>query len=252
MRIQDLDQILAMQQYHAYSPEYHFSAILKLRDSMLDKKTEIVARIPTTDYKAKYGPRATVNYEQDWIDTVYVSAAYSHLVATSLSTFIESMLVYEFSNLALNRKYKAPVSSHVRWQLPKEVFWNPKVVANNDGTQLRKKHLVRGSIQLFEALDITNPIGSADWDAVECLLEYRNIVVHGGFEWKKETLEKFSQLIRQKGWQKNFDQATSGKDVWIYYLAESTIETILGLCQPIYLLFENELTEGLNEFYGKK
>ncbi|NQT62974.1 MAG: hypothetical protein HQ556_08470 [Candidatus Marinimicrobia bacterium] len=219
---------------------------------MLERKSEVIDRMVETDYRKKYGTYANREYEQDWINVVYVPAAYSHLVATALSTFIESMLSHEFHNLSLNPNYKTPLNDHVRWKLETSDFWNPKRVSTSNGKPNKKYNLVKGSIQLLEALEIENKIIPTVWDAVECLFEYRNVVVHGGFEWKNSTIEKFSKLIKSRGWKKNFEEATSNKKVWIYYLSESTIESILSNCQSMYQLFDMELKNGLNEFYGKK
>lgn len=208
--------------YHAYSPEYHLPAI----ESILKNASEFKDNFKE---QLKNPALSDEQYGETFYKSVFVEASYSHMAASSLTSFFESLFFHEFYNLQHGIDFLSPINDSVRWKLESKKFWNPKKVAKDDGSLKNKDNFIEGVQQLFKALEIPFTIPSIDWFKIKTLFHYRNFISHNGFEWRKEKIIEFNQLIGSFNGENNFKKATSGKEIWIFYMTDTFVNDLIEL-----------------------
>lgn len=209
--------------YHSYSPEYHIKAVQLLLKNAKEFQTNFGSQLSSNR-------RMTEDECGDiFYTSVFVDASCSHIIASSLTAFFESLFFHEFFNLKDQYDLRAPLNNSSRWMLEEKYFWNPKKVAKTNGKLERKESFIDGVRQLFEALEIPFLIPDVNWIKITILFHYRNYISHNGFEWRKEKINEFKNLIKNLNGMGYFSKATTGEDPWVFYLTEDFGNDLLDI-----------------------
>ena len=80
------------------------------------------------------------------------------------------------------------------------------------------------------------------------LFEYRNKMLHNGFEWPREVRESFDQRLEHSGWPVGwFSRATIGDESRMFYMTDTFIEHCVGTIQNIAIGFEKLRRDRMRE-----
>ena len=158
--------------------------------------------------------------------SVYQDAAHSMAAVGMLAPLIETIFFQSFRGIG--RKFfpvSMPACGHERWNETHAMQWDCHYVIAKGRTQ---KDLVRGIMQLAEAVGLKSRLPSDIEPMLSALFGYRNKMFHCGFEWPIEERIAFQNRINESGWPSAwFAKATSGKQPWVFYLTDSFIQHCL-------------------------
>ena len=166
----------------------------------------------------------------EWVDhihhSVYQDAAHSIAAVGMIAPFVESVFYQAFQNIGGEMtKDTSPPSNHARWQRPAEDQWDCRFVWVGGR---RKKDLVRGIMQLIDAIGMKAYMPDDLELTLLALFAYRNKMFHCGFEWPLEERRRFNQRLNESGWPPDwFSKATSGGEPWIFYMSSVFVEHCL-------------------------
>ena len=172
----------------------------------------------------------------EWVDhihhSVYQDAAHSMAAVGMIAPFVESVFSQAFQNIGGEMtKDTSPPSNHARWQRSAEDQWDCHFVWIGGR---RKKDLVRGIMQLIDAISMTPYMPDDLESMLSALFEYRNKMFHCGFEWPLEERHRFNKRLNESGWPSDwFSKATSGGEPWIFYMSSVFIEHCLVRAEQI-------------------
>jgi len=201
------------------------------------------------DSEEKYGNLKSDNFITEWEqrvhESVYQSAAYSMAAVGMLSPLMESLFTHAFEGI--REKFFSPQqdnNQHKRWEYIECDKWNCHIAW---GTSGRKDDLVRGILQLSDAIGLKPFLPSDIEHVLEALFSYRNRMFHHGFEWPLAQRQKYWKRINSSRWDKSwFIASTTNEEPWIIYLTDmfishciSTIENIIESIGA-YVLFQQE------------
>ena len=140
-----------------------------------------------------------------------------------IAPFIETLFVRAFYEISTAYTvYKSEVKRWSRSQDDAE-RWNCRVYYR--GQQERSDNLVGGIMQLSAAVGLALP---TDCKAtLEALFEYRNKMLHCGFEWPFEDRNKFYQRIKDANWPERwFSKASSDYKPWVFYMTHEFLSIV--------------------------
>lgn len=166
--------------------------------------------------------------------SVYSEAAISMAAIGMIAPMLESVFAEAFRELgAMYVKKGMPPPQHKRWELAAgdHERWNVQVYYAKDGT--KKRDIIGGINQLSEAAGLKPFLPAAVWKWIGAMLQYRNSMFHGGFEWSEEQRTSFQNRIDQQGWQEYFDSAKSDHKPWVFYLTVDTIDRMPAVMDEI-------------------
>ena len=67
---------------------------------------------------------------------------------------------------------------------------------------------------------------------LSALFEYRNKMLHGGFEWATNELKKFERLVDADRWPPDwFSSATSDGEPWMFYMTSAFVDHCLEMAE---------------------
>jgi len=163
----------------------------------------------------------------EWVDrlhhSVYQEAAHSMAAVGMLAPLVETIFHQCF--LSIGKRFfptASPVREHARWQTAHVIQWDCHYVL--DGQQV-KNDLVRGILQLADAVGLASRLPADLKQVLSLLFAYRNKMFHHGFEWPVEERHRFEKRISQEGWSLDWlSKATTGGEPWIFYFSENFIE----------------------------
>ncbi len=168
----------------------------------------------------------------EWMNHVHASifqdAAHSMAAVGMLAPLIESMFYQAFHGIRQiihEQKEITPINMHIRWKQATEDQWDCHYFWSK-GKQTRD--LVKGILQLAEAVELSSYLPSDLKLTLQALFEYRNKMFHNGFEWPLDVRQRFQQRINDAKWpQEWFSKAEHGDNPWIFYLTDIFINHIL-------------------------
>lgn len=209
--------------------ESQLIAILELLRHQHQAEREIDARI---DALSSFAKRTG---DQDAIDLwaahmsqhVYHAAAHSMAAVGMIAPFVESMFRHAFKGIELRMAKTAPPPlRHERWQQAAEDPWNCRYVWNRGQ---RQRDLVRGIMQLADAIGLLPHLPDDIEPTMSALFEYRNKMFHFGFEWPIEERRHFGNRLRTSQWPASwFSKSTHNDDPWVFYMSSRFIDHCLA------------------------
>lgn len=167
-----------------------------------------------------------------WLDllqvTTYLDAAHSMAAVGMLAPLLESMFDGAFN--CAREEFFLPntmYTGHPRWEWAAEDQWDCHFVY--DGAGKRRKSLVEGIFQLAEAVGLAPYLPTDLKPTFQALFEYRNRMLHLGFEWPSEERDRFARRIKDACWPSNwFAAATTDGTSWIFYLTDVFVDHCLN------------------------
>ncbi|SRR6266566_5122138 len=166
-----------------------------------------------------------------WVDelhhSTYQSAAHSMSAVGMIAPLTETIFYQCFRGIGAEFfPATNPFQQHARWNAAHAVQWDCHFVITDKGP---KKDIVRGIIQLAEAVGLLGRLPADLPPTLSALFGYRNNMFHHGFEWPMMERHRFAKRIaddhRPAEW---FFTATSGNEPWIFYMTEPFIEHCLN------------------------
>ena len=166
-----------------------------------------------------------------WVDelhySTYQSAAHSMSAAGMLAPLAETVFYQCLRGMGTHFFHAAnPVQKHDRWAAAHGLHWDCHYVITDKGP---KKDIVRGIIQLAEAVGLLPRLPADLPKTLAALFGYRNNMFHHGFEWPKKERERFAKRIGDEHWSPGwFSTATSDNEPWIFYMTDTFIDHCLN------------------------
>lgn len=158
-----------------------------------------------------------------WVDclheSTYQKIAHSMAAVGMLAPLIETIFHQAFQAMFHHRPAIANQEfNHKRWQQSVKDQWDCHFVWEKGR---RNKDLVKGILQLAEAVELTPYLPDDLEPTLQALFGYRNKMFHCGFEWPVEERQRFAKRIDESGWPVDwFVTATTGGEPWIFYLTD--------------------------------
>nr|WP_314444422.1 hypothetical protein [uncultured Sphingomonas sp.] len=162
--------------------------------------------------------------------SVYSDAAHSAAAVGMLAPFVENLFTGIFRGIGEEEgDYLGRDKDTKRSMLSRAHFWNPHFAFTSSEV---KTNLVDGIMQLADAAKLTPRLPPDTRKVLEALFEYRNGMLHNGFEWPPERREKFAERIRN--WDPSwFICAQSGGKPWVWYMSDVFIARILSFIDEV-------------------
>ncbi len=164
--------------------------------------------------------------------STYQDAAHSMAAVGMLAPFVESLFHRIFEGIREhNKDREEPFSSHFRWKQATQESWDCHYVWRKNK---REKNLVKGIMQLSEAVDLKKHLPSELETILEALFAYRNAAFHNGFEWPEKKCENFDNLRKNKKWPDDwFATATIDGKPWMFYLTDRYIDLCISKIEQV-------------------
>ena len=205
-------------------PDYE-SQMVAIR-SFLERNREAEERAAARlreieDHVQKHG------HVEHWVDHLhgrtFLDAAHSMAAVGLMAPLIESLFdrAFRYFEQEIGREYSS-LSGHERWQHGDR--WNCRFVWSGGR---RKSGVVKGILQLADAIDMRKHLPDDLAAILAALFEYRNKMFHCGLEWPEQDRKNFANLIRSNGWTDYFLTLRSGDDPWIFYLSRDFVDHFL-------------------------
>jgi hypothetical protein len=165
-----------------------------------------------------------------WLDllqsSTYQDAAHSMAALGMLAPLLESMFYDAFRQAREEFFVKSPSVEHPRWERAARGQWDCHFFYDKTGKPT--KDIVKGILQLSEAIGLTPYLPKDLKPMLEALFEYRNKMFHCGFVWPSGECGKFARRIIDAGWPSNwFETATIDGTPWIFYLTDAFVDHCL-------------------------
>ena len=135
--------------------------------------------------------RAVEEYCEEICDAIYEEAAHSMAAVGMIAPFVESIFSKVFLNIGEQRTTSDDLSSHPRWQQANRDKWDCQYVWKNGH---RNKDLVKGILQLADAVELRSRLPENLDRMLEALIKYRNNMFHYGFEWPDDARENLGSI----------------------------------------------------------
>lgn len=166
----------------------------------------------------------------------YRDTACSHAAVGALAPFIEGLLAHMFQFLR-RIAGKGADSGHERWKLEAEDFWDPHKIIE-DGNLGKNHDIVRGTIQLVEALDIGCYFPHPFNKVLAALFTFRNRALHDGYDWPPKKRAEFAKLVEKSDWRSWFGWPQIGGVPWMISLNDVFVRDCLQMAQDVLCGFE--------------
>jgi hypothetical protein len=158
-----------------------------------------------------------------WVDLVhestYQAAAHSMAAVGMLAPFAET--VFHRCFMGLGQKFYRMNDEHARWRAADEIRWDCHYFLSDGKAQ---KDLVRGIMQLAQAVRIADRLPTDARAVLEALFGYRNQMFHHGFEWPASERIRFAKRIKEQHWPEDwFESSTDDDQPWIFYMSDAFI-----------------------------
>ncbi|VVT10229.1 conserved hypothetical protein [Sphingomonas sp. EC-HK361] len=164
--------------------------------------------------------------------SVYSGAARSAAAVGMLAPFVENLFTGIFRGIGSEEDdYLGRDKNSTRSKNARAHFWDPHV---SFGSSEVKTNLIDGIMQLADASKLAPRLPSDTRKILEALFEYRNGMLHAGFEWPPARRERFAQRVRT--WDANwFISAQSGGKPWVWYMSDLFIDRIFSFIDEVLI-----------------
>jgi hypothetical protein len=169
-----------------------------------------------------------------WTDelhsSVYHDAARSAAAVGMLAPFVENLFTVIFRGIAtMGEDVLGHDQVSARSHRAKAHFWNPQKYYEKEEV---RTDLAAGIVQLVEASALKPHLPDDLKDVLTALFDYRNRMLHNGFEWPPVQREAFGNRV--KYWSSDwFLSATSNHRPWVWYMSEQFIARVLSLIDQV-------------------
>lgn len=162
--------------------------------------------------------------------SVYSGVAHSAAAVGMLAPFVENLFTGIFRGIGEEEgDYLGRDRDSKRSQLARMHFWDPHFTY---ATSEVKGNLITGIMQLADATKLTSRLPKDTRQVLEALFEYRNAMLHNGFEWPAERRKSFGQRVKKWNavW---FISARSGGEPWVWYLSDFFVDRVLQFVEQV-------------------
>ena len=102
------------------------------------------------------------------------------------------------------------------------------------GNELPRRNLVKEIVKRVEDVGMKEYPPPDLEPTLSALFEYRNKMLHGGFEWSTDELEKFERLLDAGRWPPDwFSKATTGDEPWMSYMTSAFVYHCLEMAEGV-------------------
>ena len=216
--------------------EEQLAAIKALLDR--NRQVEDATRIKfeeSNNKRAELGPDSdhldALHEERFW-QAVLQDSAHSMSAVGMLAPFVESLFVAVFDGL---KKRENAAGREARRERADGQLRNPRFVFHKKGP---REGLVDWIDQWATPCGLKEYLPEGYQKTLAALFGYRNNMLHDGFEWPAEKIQKFSQRIASDNWPKEwFASADKVGKPWLYYMSREfcahCTETIEGIIEGV-------------------
>ncbi len=218
---------------HVLDYESQLLAMRALLTRNLEQEAEALRTVHALGEAAReHGSERAID---DWIDhlhdSVYMDAVHSMAAVGLIAPFTESVFVQLFRYIEREIGHNdSPPTKHERWQHANKNQWDCRFVLKG---KRYSKDVVKGIMQMADALDVTPHLPSDLEQTLSALFAYRNKMFHGGLEWPPEARRRFGKQMGHNNWTGWFSKAESGGTPWIFYMSSEFVEYCLDTMDRI-------------------
>jgi hypothetical protein len=201
----------------------------KSADALLEtERKEIIDLIKLSSGSAQ--ERAIDESGDNFYAMVYQGAAHSMAALGMLAPMYESMFFHGFQGIRKRYFGLAVVPPAPRRPIADaDLFWDCHNCYDSETREIKEQSLVGGIMQLAKAIGLKQHLPDGLHKTIDALFDYRNFMLHNGFEWPKARCKEFNEHIEKRGWHTWFTKATRNDEPWIFYMTDEFIEHCLGL-----------------------
>lgn len=162
--------------------------------------------------------------------SVYSGAAHSAAAVGMLAPFVENLFTGIFRGIGEEEDdYLGRERESKRSQATRKHFWDPHMYYAGGEV---KTNLVGGIVQLAESTRLARRLPKDAKQVLEALFEYRNAVLHNGFEWPLKRREEFARRVEK--WNSTwFISAQSGGKPWVWYMSDTFVSRVLEFIDEV-------------------
>ncbi|KQM36444.1 hypothetical protein [Sphingomonas sp. Leaf10] len=162
--------------------------------------------------------------------SVYSDAARSAAAVGVLAPFVENLFTGIFRGIGQQEdNYLGRDKDTKRSKLSRAHFWDPHFSFTSNEV---RTNLIDGILQLADASKLAPRLPADTRKVLEALFEYRNGMLHSGFEWPPERRERFAERVRS--WNASwFISAQSGGKPWVWYMSDLFIIRVLAFIDEV-------------------
>ena len=176
----------------------------------------------------------------------FADLARSHAFACTIAAFLESLFKTNLPAVGHRGEIAIPSRNERLVTLGgnRDLFWNPSMPKGRPG--------IAKNIQQILAITGLSGCFGADFGRIaEAIFDYRNQMVHNGFEWPLEIRLEFNRHVESGERSRWFSTSKSGELPWFFTITPEFHETCLLTCDRAVLAFEG-LVVGDWELYEHK
>jgi hypothetical protein len=168
--------------------------------------------------------------------SVYQDAVHSMAAVGMLAPFLETVFGRCFRGIGSRwPSGRVPTAAHDRWHSSHTIQWDCHNVIEKGCV---RRDLVRGLLQLSDAIGLRPRFRSDIEQTLSALFGYRNKMFHNGFEWPIDERLAFQKRIADDKWPMMwFATATSGGVPWVFYMSNEFIEHCLATADSVLTAF---------------
>ena len=116
------------------------------------------------------------------------------------------------------------------------------------GREWQRRNMVRNLIKSILEMDWDKYMPEDLEITLTALFEYRNKLLHHGFEWPPEIRNNFAQRLETSGWPSGwFSKAPTGGDAWMFYMTDTFIDQCIDTIEKIAVGIEKLKRERLSQ-----
>lgn len=102
------------------------------------------------------------------------------------------------------------------------------------GDELPQRNLVKEIVKRVENVGMKEYLPPDLEPTLSALFEYRNKMLHGGFEWSTDALGKFDRLLNAGRWPPHwFSKATTDDEPWMFYMTSAFVDHCLEIAEAV-------------------
>ncbi|ANL47567.1 hypothetical protein AMC87_CH02902 [Rhizobium phaseoli] len=160
-------------------------------------------------------------------ESVYRDAAESMAAIGMIAPLVESTLGQSLAALGgMHDRKNIHPGNHKRWKRAESHAerWNCQYYF--DDKNVAKNNIILGLPQVAAACGLDKFLSQDFMTWFKAMFNYRNFMLHGGFEWTVQRREFFEKEIVKHGWEQFFTCSTTNGRPWVYYIKDEAIDAL--------------------------
>lgn len=160
---------------------------------------------------------------------VYQGAVHSMAAVGMIAPMYETLFHQAFQGI--RARYFGPseiLPGHHRATMSPDDYWDCHKYYDKNKSEV-KENVASGIVQLAKAMGLKKHLPADLPKTLAALFDYRNFMLHNGFEWPLERRPEFALHIKSGGWDDWFFCSERDHRPWIFYMKDGFITHCLDM-----------------------